>query len=239
MASEEATHQDAGSPAPATNGRTWAYLGAALGVALSITANILHSYVPPARSPGWRPHPGAIVFAGLWPVILLVAIEILARVTWRPGKLYVALRFGGLIPLATVAALVSYRHLSGLMRFYGEDRLSAALGPLAIDGLMVMASAALIATAGVTTAPLSDPEPDPVPREEPERPKPRTKPTRPRPRKPGKVVKTDEELVPALRQLITEAGGVPGRRRIATALGVADRRVPELLAKVNGTPDGA
>lgn len=235
MASTEATHQHADSPAPATNGRAWAYLGAALGVALSITANILHSYVPPARSIGWRPHPGAIVFAGLWPVILLVAIEILARVTWREGWLYVALRFGGLVPLASVAALVSYRHLSGLLRFYGDDRLSAALGPLAIDGLMVMASAALIATAGVTTAPLSTPEPVPVPVVAPAPVRAPVKPVRPRPRKTGRVVKTDAELVIALGELIAATGGIPSLRVMTKTLGVAERRLPGLIAQVNGT----
>jgi hypothetical protein len=45
-----------------------------------------------------------------------------------------------------VAATVSYRHLSGLLHFYGEEAITATIGPLAVDGLMVMATAALLAT---------------------------------------------------------------------------------------------
>jgi hypothetical protein len=45
-----------------------------------------------------------------------------------------------------VAALVSYRHLSGLLAFYGEEPVVCVLGPLAVDGLMVMATAAILAT---------------------------------------------------------------------------------------------
>ena len=47
-------------------------------------------------------------------------------------------------PVAAVAAFVSYRHLSGLLGHYGEETLIAHLGPLAVDGLMVMATAALL-----------------------------------------------------------------------------------------------
>ena len=70
----------------------------------------------------------------VWPVFLFVAIEILARTTWKPGARWIVLRFGGLIPVAAVAAVVSYRHLSGLLDFYGEDALTVAIGPLAVDG---------------------------------------------------------------------------------------------------------
>jgi hypothetical protein len=44
-----------------------------------------------------------------------------------------------------VAAFVSYRHLSGLLVHYGEDPIVTVVGPLAIDGLMIMAAGALIA----------------------------------------------------------------------------------------------
>jgi hypothetical protein len=129
-------------------GRTWAYGGALLGGAVSIAANVAHSYVPPAGTdPGWAPHAGAVVGAVFWPVALFVAIEILARTPWPSTARWTALRFAGLLPVAVVAAVVSYRHLSGLLAFYREDSLTATIGPLAVDGLMVMATGALIATA--------------------------------------------------------------------------------------------
>jgi hypothetical protein len=128
-------------------GRTWAYTGAILGGAVSIAANVAHSYVPPTDAPtGWHPHTGAVVGAVFWPLALFVAVEIFARITWPTGQRWTALRFLGLLPVALVAAVVSYRHLSGLLAYYHEDALTATIGPLAVDGLMVMATGALIAT---------------------------------------------------------------------------------------------
>jgi hypothetical protein len=138
----------------ASAGRGWAYVGAGLGGAVSIAANVAHSYVPPAAAElarlgvtaeEWRPEPGAVIGAVFWPVALFVVVEIVARTAWPAGRRWVALRYAGLLPVAAVAALVSYRHLSGLLTFYGEDGLTAALGPLAVDGLMLTATGALIA----------------------------------------------------------------------------------------------
>lgn len=132
----------------AATGRGWGYAGALLGGLVSIAANVAHSYVAPAgAAPGWRPAFGAVVGAVFWPVALFVAIEILARTAWPRAVRWVVVRFLGLLPVAVVAAIVSYGHLSGLLAHYGESSLTAHLGPLAVDGLMVMASSALMATA--------------------------------------------------------------------------------------------
>lgn len=149
------------------NGRGWAYLGAVLGGAVSVAANVAHSYVPPDG--GWPaqeagPEHGAVAAAVFWPVALLVAVEILARIPWPDGWRWVAVRFGGLLPVALVAAFVSYQHLSGLLTHYREDALTAHVGPLAVDGLMVLATAALLATStgrlghGLAQAPASPAE---------------------------------------------------------------------------------
>jgi uncharacterized protein DUF2637 len=132
--------------------RGWAYTGAILGGGVSIAANIAHSYVPPAdwtpTQPGrqYSPQLGAVIGAVVWPLALFVAVEILARTPWPAGWRWIVLRGLGLVPVALVAAFVSYRHLSGLLVYYHEDPLTAALGPLAVDGLMVMATAALLVT---------------------------------------------------------------------------------------------
>jgi hypothetical protein len=130
--------------------RGWAYTGAVLGGGVSIAANIAHSYVPPAawtplNGREYSPQLGAVIGAVVWPLALFVAVEILARTPWPAGWRWVVLRGLGLVPVALVAAFVSYRHLSGLLAYYHEDPLTAALGPLAVDGLMVMATAALLA----------------------------------------------------------------------------------------------
>lgn len=130
-----------------TTGRAWGYAGALLGGLVSIGANTAHSYVPPAGvGATWRPPLGAVIGAVFWPIALFVAIEILARTSWPDGARWVFVRFLGLVPVAVVAAIVSYNHLSGLLGHYGEDRLTTVIGPLAVDGLMVMSSAAVMAT---------------------------------------------------------------------------------------------
>ncbi len=145
---------------PSLSGRRWAYIGAALGGTVSIAANIAHSYVPPVgAAEGWSPNVGAVIGAMFWPVALFVATEILTRVAWPSGRVWQLLRWAGMLPVAAVAALVSYRHLSGLLAYYGEESIVCVLGPLAVDGLMVMATGAILATGrNSQTAPsLSDP----------------------------------------------------------------------------------
>lgn len=152
---------------PEVSGRGWAYTGAILGGGVSIAANVAHSYIAPPGAPlNWHPDPGAVTSAIVWPTFLFVAVEILARVPWPRRLGWDLARFGGLLPVALVAAFVSYRHLSGLLAYYGEDVLVSTIGPLAVDGLMIMATAALIATgararAHRTTSPTPSPTPTP------------------------------------------------------------------------------
>jgi hypothetical protein len=131
---------------PKQPGRGWAYTGAVLGGLVSVAANVAHSFINPPGAPiGWHPEPGAVVSAIVWPVFLLIAVEILIRIGWPHGISWVLARFVGMLPIIGVAAFVSYRHLSGLLAFYGEEPIVCVIGPLAVDGLMVMATTALMA----------------------------------------------------------------------------------------------
>jgi hypothetical protein len=98
-----------------------------------------------------------------WPVAVVVSLEILARVDWPDGLRWTLLRFGGLAPVGLVAAVVSYRHLSGLLAWYGEDVVTATLGPLAVDGLMVLASGALLVEPSTRRAARRKPATAPAP----------------------------------------------------------------------------
>ena len=130
----------------AGSGRAWPYAGLILGGGVSVAANIAHSYVPPpAAAPGWAPSPGAVLLAAFWPAAVFVAVEIMARASWGAGRRWVLVRWGGLAPVALVAAVVSYRHLAGLLGYYGEDSVTIAIGPLAVDGLMIVSTGALLA----------------------------------------------------------------------------------------------
>ena len=131
-----------------SDGRTWAKGGATAGAAISVAANIAHSYIPPAGAPAeWSPKFGAVLSAVIWPVALFVAIEVLARSEWPSRWYWWLIRVGGLLPIIAVAAVVSYQHLSGLLRYYGEGQFTQTFGPVAIDGLMVICTAALVASA--------------------------------------------------------------------------------------------
>src|SRR4051794_40160184 len=96
------------------SGRGWAYTGAIAGGLVSVAANVAHSFIPPHGVPAdWTPETGAVAGAVVWPVFLFIAVEILARVPWPHGTVWHFVRWAGLLPVAVVAALVSYRHLSG------------------------------------------------------------------------------------------------------------------------------
>lgn len=124
-----------------TAGRGWARAGFSLGVATSIAANVGHTLA------GAHPRAGAIAFSAFWPVALLISLEVISRVEWPAGAWWSVTRYGGLTTVAAIAAIVSYRHMSGLLGYYGEDVITTTIGPLAVDGLMVVCSTALLAIA--------------------------------------------------------------------------------------------
>jgi hypothetical protein len=123
-------------------GRGWATAGFILGIGGSVSGNVAHVFVVNPRPPA-----GAVIGAAMWPVALLVSLEVIARVQWPSGRIYWFTRYAGLTTVACIAALLSYKHLSALLTAYGEDPLSAALGPLVLDGLLVVCSTALLAIA--------------------------------------------------------------------------------------------
>jgi DNA-binding CsgD family transcriptional regulator len=134
---------------PAPGGRGWAYAGTVLGAVTSVAANIADAYVAPKTwhptQPGqaWSPDLGAVLGSVFWPLALLVASETLARKRWA-GPRSRAVGAAAVLLVALVAAVISYQHLHGLLQHYQETDLSAALGPLAVDGLMIVCSLALV-----------------------------------------------------------------------------------------------
>ncbi|MFD0685882.1 DUF2637 domain-containing protein [Actinomadura fibrosa] len=126
-----------------TRARVWATAAFLLGVVVSVAANVAHTYYVPGAS--GRPPLGAQLAAAFYPLALLLVVEILARVPWPRSLGWAFARYGGTAVVALVAALVSYRHMAALLDAYGEDVLTSRIGPLAVDGLMVVASFALLA----------------------------------------------------------------------------------------------
>jgi hypothetical protein len=145
-----ASDDDGKAPSP---GKAWATTGFFLGIAVSVAGNVAHTSHPTAAvlaaagktAEQWRPELGAQLGAAFFPLALLVTVEVLARVQWPHTLGWSATRYGGAALVASVAAIVSYLHLRGLLLAYGEDPLTAMIGPLSVDGLMVVSGFALLA----------------------------------------------------------------------------------------------
>lgn len=142
------------APTRAGTGRAVSWLAFLFGIAATVAANVAHTFYPTAAQlAAWhaagnagtfRPEVGAVIGAAFWPLALLLAVEVLARVAWPAGGWWRLARHGGAGAVAGIAALMSYRHMAGLLTAWGEDPLNAHLGPLAVDGLMVLAGFALL-----------------------------------------------------------------------------------------------
>lgn len=140
---------------PGAYGVAWCSF--AFGIVVSVAANVAHVFYPSTAvlreftdrtgkaAADWSPDLGAVLGAGFWPVALLLTVELLTRVAWPTGWAWGLTRYGGTGLVAAVAAVMSYRHMAGLLAAWGEDAFSAHLGPLAVDGLMVVAGMALLA----------------------------------------------------------------------------------------------
>lgn len=138
------------------DGSVWTFCGFALGTGVSVAGNVAHTWHPSdeqlavagltrATAAQWSPELGAQLGAAFFPIALLVTVEVLSRVSWPSGWAWSLARYGGTSLVAAVAAVASYLHLYDLLIAYGEDKLTAIIGPLAVDGLMVVCGFAMLA----------------------------------------------------------------------------------------------
>lgn len=116
----------------------WAVRGTLmLGVAASVTANVLHA----------RDNPISQAIAAWPPLALLITVEVVARVPITRRWLAVV-RVLATAVIAGIAAWVSYWHMAGVALRYGEATGAAHLLPLSVDGLIVVASVCLVELGG-------------------------------------------------------------------------------------------
>ncbi|WP_007513738.1 DUF2637 domain-containing protein [Pseudofrankia saprophytica] len=65
---------------------------------------------------------------------------------WGSGELWTRLAtVVAVVTVALIAGAVSYMHMAGVAREHGEDRVTAAIVPISVDGLIVAASLTLLA----------------------------------------------------------------------------------------------
>ncbi|WP_053721167.1 DUF2637 domain-containing protein [Saccharothrix sp. NRRL B-16348] len=123
-----------------------AWTGFVFGSVMSVAANVLHTWLPAEHMPeGWSPSLASQVGSAVWPIALLLSVEVLSRVPWKPGRQWALARFGGTGTVALGAAVISYGHVRDVLIAWGYGTLAAHVGPLALDGLMVVSGFALLA----------------------------------------------------------------------------------------------
>lgn len=108
-----------------------------LGVAASITGNVLHA----------NNNLIAQIIAAWSPLALLITVELIAWVPVHRLSLAVA-RLATTALIAGIAAWVSYWHMVAVASRYGETDASPYLIPLSVDGLVVVASICLVELSG-------------------------------------------------------------------------------------------
>jgi hypothetical protein len=116
----------------------WACRGVVfLSTLTSIWANWLH-----AEQTLWP-----IVINCLPPVIILGGFELSSRIPLREGPWYSPVRWArplSMLAITCIGAWLSYFHQKAAFFTYSKDATTAMLLPFAIDGLMVMASVAVL-----------------------------------------------------------------------------------------------
>lgn len=128
------------------DGRLVAWAGFVFGSVMSVAANVLHTWLQSAdRPPGWSPAVAAQIGAAVWPIGLLLSVEVVSRVRWPRGWQWTLARFAGTGAVALGSAVISYGHLRDVLLAWQYDPLAAAVGPLVLDGLMIISGFALLA----------------------------------------------------------------------------------------------
>lgn len=143
LAPEPAAQPTAGRPG---GGLLVAWAGFLFGSITSVAANVLAARIAPAGAgPDWTPSTVAQLGAAVWPLALLLAVEALSRVRWPSGALWRLARYGGAGTVALGSGVISYGHIHAVLSSWRYDGLAAGVGPLVIDGLMVISGFAMLA----------------------------------------------------------------------------------------------
>jgi len=125
--------------------RLVAWLSFVFGTVVSVAFNVLAAFLPPpGAATDWRPSMWAVVFSTVWPLGLLLSVELLARTARRRTWFAYVIRYGGMTVVAAFSAVISYQHIRAVLLGWHYPELSATVGPFVIDGLMVLAGYAMI-----------------------------------------------------------------------------------------------
>ncbi|MEC3957545.1 helix-turn-helix domain-containing protein [Nocardia sp. CDC153] len=128
-----------------TGGKAVAWLGFGFGALLSVLANWLYTWLPHAsHATAETPSVAAQIGSAVWPLVLMLSVEVLLRVRWLPGIWWRLARYFGIGTVAFGSAIISYGHVYHVLLSWGYDSVGAHVGPLAIDGFIVICGFALL-----------------------------------------------------------------------------------------------
>lgn len=134
-----------------SKGKVWsygvAYISLAVGAGVSVAGNVADTHRIAADS-GRTPDGLDIFIAGFWPAAVLLVIEMFVSRLWPRTFGAQAIRWTASITFGFIAAYMSWIHLSDLLLSRAQPETVATLGPLAIDGLAIMATALILAARG-------------------------------------------------------------------------------------------
>jgi hypothetical protein len=122
-----------------------AYVALLVGAGLSVAGNVADTY----RTRGEATDALDVILAGAWPVLVLLTIELFVSRRWSPERGFQVLRWAGCLAIGSMAMMVSWVHLHDLLDSRGQILPVATGGPLAIDGMAIMATGLLLSTRGL------------------------------------------------------------------------------------------
>lgn len=124
-----------------SQGLMWTWLATFLGLSATIAAGVvyvLQVVEPPASRTMWV----QIAVAVLWPLLLFVGLKLAFLVPqWKLSQartVWTLLLVLCSLSVAGVGALMSYQNIRVVLQHWGESAMTAALGPVAIVGLLVV-----------------------------------------------------------------------------------------------------
>jgi len=141
-------------------GKLWtgavAYVSLLVGAGLSVAGNLADTY----RTRGDAVDTLDKVMAAGWPILVLLAIEMFVSPRWSSARMFQAWRWLGCLAVGGMAMVVSWTHLHDLMHSRGQLTAVSFLGPLAIDGMAIMATGLILSTRvrGHVTRPAMTPD---------------------------------------------------------------------------------
>lgn len=141
-------------------GKFWtgavAYVSLLVGAGLSVAGNLADTY----RTRGADVDTLDKVMAAGWPILVLLAIEMFVSPRWSDKRMFQVWRWVGCLAVGGMAMTVSWTHLHDLMASRGQLLIVSVLGPLAIDGMAIMATGLILSTRVRGHAAMAVPNPD-------------------------------------------------------------------------------